>query len=56
MLQCSVTCGKGKRTREVYCGNSPTESDEALCTDRRPDTSETCALSPCQGLFAETQK
>ena len=49
-LQCSKTCGRGVRKRDVLCKSSPTaeEVPEALCSSiPRPESQEGCVLGRC---------
>ena len=49
VLQCSVSCGKGTRSRQVYCqttlGHSRAKSDCSHLIE--PQSSEQCVEKPC---------
>ncbi|XP_039619050.1 LOW QUALITY PROTEIN: A disintegrin and metalloproteinase with thrombospondin motifs 18 [Polypterus senegalus] len=51
--QCSKTCGRGVRVREVYCTNSNPSAKgkglpDSLCNqDQKPKSQETCVLRRC---------
>ncbi|KAL8571348.1 hypothetical protein ACOMHN_064481 [Nucella lapillus] len=47
--QCSVTCGQGRQSRRVYCGDPDTDADDVLCTDAPPALSRPCTHAPCPG-------
>lgn len=48
-LQCSVTCGQGRTTRQVLCVDySDHVIDRSQCdTDYIPETAQDCSLPPC---------
>ncbi|XP_070180043.1 papilin-like isoform X2 [Littorina saxatilis] len=52
--ECSVTCGYGTQSRQVYCQRDPADPtsvpvtvDDSLCTLEQPDASMVCRLDPC---------
>ncbi|KAL8591480.1 hypothetical protein ACOMHN_002104 [Nucella lapillus] len=46
--QCSVTCGRGVRTREVRCLNVKSQQPSSSCDLAHvPQAEENCQLSPC---------
>ncbi|BFZ03140.1 hypothetical protein BsWGS_06179 [Bradybaena similaris] len=45
--ECSVTCGRGKHYRNVFCGDPHTEDDDYRCTDTPPATSKFCYRKDC---------
>ncbi|XP_060073667.1 A disintegrin and metalloproteinase with thrombospondin motifs gon-1-like [Ylistrum balloti] len=46
--QCSVSCGKGKRTRNVFCTHpEPEKDDVSKCPTDRPNSEENCNPKPC---------
>ncbi|KAK7505517.1 hypothetical protein BaRGS_00003262, partial [Batillaria attramentaria] len=52
--ECSVTCGYGRQSRQVYCQQDPSDPtrtpvqvDDSLCNQEQPDTTMTCRLDPC---------
>ncbi|OWF37495.1 A disintegrin and metalloproteinase with thrombospondin motifs 10-like [Mizuhopecten yessoensis] len=46
--QCSVSCGRGTRTRNVFCTNPQPETDDiSNCSGDRPGTEESCNSRPC---------
>lgn len=50
MLQCSVTCGNGIRTRIVECRNvvtSATVSEDFCNLHDKPSVTESCSLPRC---------
>ena len=48
LLQCSVTCGKGKKTRTVKCVNEKgQEVNEELCKKLRPKVIRRCRAGKC---------
>lgn len=49
VMQCSVTCGQGKATRQVICINySDQLVDRSECDpDDLPATEQDCSMSPC---------
>ena len=46
-LQCSKTCGAGKKKRIVYCGNPSNPSDANRCPGQAPDEYGECNLGEC---------
>ncbi|KAL8558849.1 hypothetical protein ACOMHN_031778 [Nucella lapillus] len=46
--ECSVTCGKGRQSRRVYCGDPDTDSDDILCKDAPPPLSRPCKQKRCR--------
>ena len=56
-LQCSVTCGQGKTTRQVLCVNfSDQEVNVSECDpDDRPTTEQDCAMSQCPSRSSESR-
>lgn len=56
-LQCSVTCGQGKTTRQVLCVNfSEQEVSTSECDpDDRPATEQDCAMSQCPSRSSESR-
>ena len=50
ILQCSVTCGRGVKQREVWCGAAVTnkrEKDEVCDAANRPRDKIPCVSAPC---------
>lgn len=56
-IQCSVTCGQGKTTRQVLCVNfSDQEVNASECDpDDRPTTEQDCAMSQCPSRSSESR-
>lgn len=56
-LQCSVTCGQGKTTRQVLCVNfSEQEVSASECDpEDRPATEQDCAMSQCPSRSSESR-
>lgn len=56
-LQCSVTCGQGKTTRQVLCVNfSEQEVSTSECDpEDRPATEQDCAMSQCPSRSSESR-
>uniref|UniRef100_A0A0B7A7Y9 Peptidase M12B domain-containing protein n=1 Tax=Arion vulgaris TaxID=1028688 RepID=A0A0B7A7Y9_9EUPU len=50
--ECSVTCGRGKHYRNVYCGDPKDDSDDYKCTNRPPATSKFCSKKDCPATVA----
>ncbi|XP_070185529.1 A disintegrin and metalloproteinase with thrombospondin motifs 3-like isoform X2 [Littorina saxatilis] len=48
--ECSVTCGKGRQFRTVYCGDPDTDSDDIYCKDIPPALSRGCEKRRCKGV------
>ncbi|ESO87438.1 hypothetical protein LOTGIDRAFT_127889, partial [Lottia gigantea] len=45
---CSVTCGDGEETRDVYCGEKDDPSDDLLCQEQEaPDAVRDCYKHEC---------
>ncbi|XP_064200825.1 A disintegrin and metalloproteinase with thrombospondin motifs 20 isoform X1 [Anguilla rostrata] len=45
---CSVTCGRGRYTRQVMCSNYHQPVDEGFCDpDKRPEMEQECGAPPC---------
>ena len=40
---CSTTCGAGTQTRSVVCTGPDGDVDEGLCTEAKPETSQSCS-------------
>ena len=49
VFQCSVTCGKGRQSRTVFCGDPDTDSDDIWCKDIPPPLSQPCNKGQCKG-------
>ncbi|XP_076462921.1 A disintegrin and metalloproteinase with thrombospondin motifs 2-like [Babylonia areolata] len=47
--ECSVSCGKGRQTRSVHCGDPDTDSDDIYCKDLPPALSRSCKKKRCKG-------
>ncbi|XP_072027188.1 A disintegrin and metalloproteinase with thrombospondin motifs 9-like isoform X2 [Amphiura filiformis] len=47
--QCSTTCGKGLRVRQVRCISKDQEVDESECTKEKPVTIKGCRKDRCPG-------
>ena len=53
MLQCSVTCGRGKQMRKVHCVQYDVAMDQLLrknedaCSFREPNAVKKCSAGPC---------
>ncbi|CAL1526316.1 unnamed protein product [Lymnaea stagnalis] len=45
--ECSVTCGRGKQYRTVYCGDPNTDVDDIRCKDVPPPMSQICNQREC---------
>ncbi|XP_055877407.1 A disintegrin and metalloproteinase with thrombospondin motifs 2-like isoform X2 [Biomphalaria glabrata] len=45
--ECSVTCGRGKHYRKVYCGDPLSDHDDNRCTDAPPPMSKICIKKEC---------
>lgn len=56
-LQCSVTCGQGKTTRQVLCVNfNEQEVSTSECDlEDRPATEQDCAMSQCPSRSSESR-
>lgn len=42
ILQCSVSCGQGYRTRQVECVRREEVVDDSFCQALKPSTTESC--------------
>ncbi|XP_051546241.1 A disintegrin and metalloproteinase with thrombospondin motifs 20-like [Myxocyprinus asiaticus] len=53
---CNATCGRGVRTRAVFCvdGGMNTVSDHMCDTSNKPTTYESCHSTPCQYVWVTT--
>ncbi|KAK7498556.1 hypothetical protein BaRGS_00010216 [Batillaria attramentaria] len=49
--ECSTTCGEGRQTRNVYCGDPDTDSDDIWCRDEPPPLSQPCNKKSCDGVL-----
>ena len=56
-FKCSVTCGQGQRTRQVYCRFNDGKTSEECDEKKRPQTVMDCVLRACpawhQDLWSE---
>lgn len=51
-LQCSVSCGVGRATRQVVCMNYNQQVDESFChLDEKPSLEQECAAAPCHSAY-----
>lgn len=51
-LQCSVTCGAGRSTRQVVCSNYHQPVDQSLCDpDEKPAPEQECTGAPCPSVY-----
>ncbi|XP_006642969.1 A disintegrin and metalloproteinase with thrombospondin motifs 20 [Lepisosteus oculatus] len=49
---CSVSCGIGRSTRQVVCGNYHHQVDDSLCDpDDHPSTEQECTTVPCPSVY-----
>ncbi|XP_046582334.1 A disintegrin and metalloproteinase with thrombospondin motifs 9-like [Haliotis rubra] len=50
---CSVSCGSGKRHRDVWCGRGEDKVEEHLCDKKnRPESKKECLLEACPEWYA----
>ena len=47
MLQCSVTCDKGQRSREMLCINTEHREVNTCDNSVKPSSTEECGTTPC---------
>ena len=48
VLECSVSCGRGARTREVACVNAEGRAlAENMCGGKRPAATDVCDMGSC---------
>ncbi|KAH9498406.1 A disintegrin and metalloproteinase with thrombospondin motifs 3 [Bulinus truncatus] len=45
--ECSVTCGKGKHYRKVFCGDPISDHDDNRCLETPPPMSKICNMKEC---------
>jgi hypothetical protein len=50
MLQCSVTCDKGQRSREVLCINTEHREVNTCDNSVKPSSTEECGTTPCNSF------
>ncbi|XP_033124518.1 A disintegrin and metalloproteinase with thrombospondin motifs 2-like [Anneissia japonica] len=53
--ECSVTCGRGTRTRDVYCDLPTKYPDSYICRDSRPLQYQDCSMRDCREEVPETK-
>ena len=54
-LQCSTTCGKGQRVRQVHCVSKGIEVDDSECPGEKPVTIKGCRRERCAKNRNENQ-